>query len=286
MSIARSLPARSRSARSQRIARATLASVLLAAAAWYAAPPAHAQTAASARAAAELSPATIRSVQHALMQGGYAVRAADGVWGPATADALREFQRVRGLPSTGRPDASTLAALGIGPNGVAAARGSAPPAVRARTPEDLDRATVRAVQQSLARQGFQTGSADGVWGERTRTAIGNFQRARGMPASGELDAYTLSALGLLPGGERMQPLPAGQLPTPATLDAAAIRMIQQALRQRGQEVDVDGQWGERTAAALREFQRMQGLEPRGEPDVYTLSALGLLPGGLRSIAGG
>jgi peptidoglycan hydrolase-like protein with peptidoglycan-binding domain len=57
-------------------------------------------------------------------------------------------------------------------------------------------------------------------------------------------------------------------------------MIQQALNSKGFEVgSPDGIWGDRTVRALREFQRSQGIEPRGEPDVYTIAALGLLPEG-------
>jgi peptidoglycan hydrolase-like protein with peptidoglycan-binding domain len=154
------------------------------------------------------------------------------------------------------------------------------PPVRKRTPADLGPAAVRAIQQALDRQGLQAGPVDGVWGERTVSAIGNFQRARGMPASGELDAHTLAALGFLPAGaDRPTPRRPGQALGAADLDPAAIRMIQQALAQRGYlNSPADGVWGENTVSAVRALQRAQGLEPLGEPDVYTLAALGLLPG--------
>jgi peptidoglycan hydrolase-like protein with peptidoglycan-binding domain len=152
--------------------------------------------------------------------------------------------------------------------------------VRTRSPADLGTATIRSIQQALAKLGFQTGPADGVWGERTVSAIGNLQRARGMPASGELDAHTLAVLGFLPmSTERAAARRPGQALGAADLDPAAIRMIQQALGQRGALAgSADGLWGENTVGAMRAFQRAQGLEPSGEPDVYTLAALGLLPG--------
>jgi peptidoglycan hydrolase-like protein with peptidoglycan-binding domain len=234
----------------------------------------------------DLSPATIRMLQHSLIQGGYAVDAADGVWGPKTSAAVREFQRMKGLKQTGQADAATLEALGVNADGRArsaadtSARNTAPE-VTTRTPADLHPATIRAIQQALDKQGFKVGSADGVWGRRTESAIANLQRARGMPASGELDAHTLAALGLLPAGtERPVPRKPGDQLGPADLDPAAIRIIQQALNSTGFEVgSPDGVWGDRTVRALREFQRAQGIEPRGEPDVHTLAALGLLPGG-------
>ena len=224
------------------------------------------------------SAATIRRLQHSLMQGGYNIDAADGVWGPRTAAAVREFQRVKGLPVTGRADSQTLAALGVSADG--AAGGMPAPPVRQWTPRDLGRDTVLAIQRALDQLGMKVGPVDGVWRERTTTAISNLQRARGMPASGELDAYTLTLLGLLPvGTARADQWRAGDRLTPAQLDPAAIRLIQQSLGRNGYDVSVDGTWGERTENALREFQRRNGLEPRGEPDVYTLASLGLLPGG-------
>jgi peptidoglycan hydrolase-like protein with peptidoglycan-binding domain len=55
-------------------------------------------------------------------------------------------------------------------------------------------------------------------------------------------------------------------------------MIQQALNDRGYAVGAaDGTWGDRTIGALRDFQRAQGIDSTGEPDVYTLVALDLLP---------
>lgn len=236
--------------------------------------------AAQSPAPGELPPSTIRMLQHSLMQGGYAVDSADGVWGPRTASALREFQRVKGLQPTGRPDPQTLTALGVPSGHGPGAAGDKLPQVRSRTPADLGPATIRAIQQALDKQGLQAGPVDGVWGERTVSAIGNLQRARGMAASGELDAHTLAALGFLPAAtERTAPRRPGQVPGPADLDPAAIRMIQQSLGQRGfLSGAADGVWGDNTVGALRAFQRAQGIEPSGEPDVYTLAALGLLPG--------
>jgi peptidoglycan hydrolase-like protein with peptidoglycan-binding domain len=231
------------------------------------------------RADNDLPLSTIRRAQQALIQAGYRVTAADGVWGPQSADAMRAFQRDRGLPPTGQPDARSLATLGVTADGTRTpARPLGQVAPRVRTPAaDLDRVTVRAIQEALRKQGFQVGPVDGAWGQRTTSAVGNFQRSRGMAASGDLDAATLAALGFLPDSSRT--LPRDGKPARATdLDPAAIRMIQQALNDRGYAVGAaDGTWGDRTIGALRDFQRAQGIDSTGEPDVYTLVALDLLP---------
>ena len=227
-----------------------------------------------ATASERLSEAAVRRLQHSLMQGGYAIDATDGVWGPKTQAAVREFQRVKGLPSTGMPDDRTLAALGLN---VDASPGQTVP-IRRRSPTELSKATILAIQQSLKQKGMEIGSVDGVWGDQTVTALGNFQHARGMPASGELDAATVAALGLLPGGEKMAAPRSGQPLRTAQLDPAAIRMIQQALESKGHQPGAsDGVWGERSDDALRAFQKANGLEPLGEAEVFTLAALGLLP---------
>lgn len=249
-------------------------------------PPGDASMARNTR-PADLSAQGVRRIQQALIDRGYKVNSADGVWGPQTATALRSFQRDKGLDATGRADPQTLATLGVTRDGSrlpASERTTADnqrtPPIRARTPEaDLDNVTIRAVQEALQRQGFQVGPVDGVWGAQTASSIGNFQRSRGMAASGVLDASTLGALGLLPDSKaRADARRDGKPVRPADLDPAVIRMIQQALNDRGYKAGAsDGAWGERTTAALGEFQRAQGIEPSGEPDVYTLVQLGLLP---------
>jgi peptidoglycan hydrolase-like protein with peptidoglycan-binding domain len=64
-------------------------------------------------------------------------------------------------------------------------------------PSDLSNEQVRIVQRALSDRGFAldlTGSFD----ERTQTALSDFQRARGLPATGNLNQPTVEALGLDP----------------------------------------------------------------------------------------
>jgi hypothetical protein len=57
--------------------------------------------------------------------------------------------------------------------------------------------TVVKAQQLLNALGFDAGIADGVIGPLTQQAITAYQRAQNLPATGELNEQTLSALGLL-----------------------------------------------------------------------------------------
>ncbi|MEM1364166.1 MAG: SEL1-like repeat protein, partial [Pseudomonadota bacterium] len=52
-----------------------------------------------------------RDVQNALLALGYGIGAADGVIGPKTASAIRDFEGRMGMPETGRPSAALLQAM-------------------------------------------------------------------------------------------------------------------------------------------------------------------------------
>jgi surface antigen len=76
-------------------------------------------------------------------------------------------------------------------------------------------------QQRLHEQGFYVrDNIDGRWGPATSAAVGNFQRANGLAASGRLDVPTRKALGLDPA-----PLVAG--PADANGDAVQAGAAQQ-----------------------------------------------------------
>jgi len=66
----------------------------------------------------------------------------------------------------------------------------------ANTAPGYDASTVRAVQQALNDRGYNAGPADGQWGAATQEAVKRFQRASGLPDTGELAPSTLSALGV------------------------------------------------------------------------------------------
>ncbi|HYG88487.1 MAG TPA: peptidoglycan-binding domain-containing protein [Azospirillum sp.] len=54
----------------------------------------------------------VRQVQEALNNAGQNIEV-DGIWGPNTQQALRDFQQGHGLQPTGRPDRDTMAALNV-----------------------------------------------------------------------------------------------------------------------------------------------------------------------------
>ncbi len=64
---------------------------------------------------AELSTDTIKDVQQRLNDRGYSAGGVDGVWGPSTKSAVRNFQQSQGMEATGDLNMQTLNALGVQP---------------------------------------------------------------------------------------------------------------------------------------------------------------------------
>lgn len=135
-------------------------------------------------AAGALNREQILELQTLLNGLGYQSGNPDGLFGSATRTAVRGFQTDRGLPADGFPTAALL-------DQVRARAGVTPEP--ARVPHGLDRRGIRELQRLLNRMGYHAGTADGRIGERTRSAIRAFERARGMEVRGRATDVVLEA---------------------------------------------------------------------------------------------
>ena len=122
------------------------------------------------------------ALQQSLLDAGYYEGEVDGVYGPATVDAVESLQKAHELPVTGTVDKATAAAL---EEDVAAAGG-------ATAQEEV--VTTTAVQQTLKLAGFWDGPVDGEWTPELTEALKEFQTALGVKPTGAVDAATIAAL--------------------------------------------------------------------------------------------
>jgi peptidoglycan hydrolase-like protein with peptidoglycan-binding domain len=73
-----------------------------------------------------LSPEVVRTIQGRLRQLGFYRAEPDGVWGPKTQAAVERFQQSRALQVTGQLNPTTITAMGLDPNNLAAQTRAAP----------------------------------------------------------------------------------------------------------------------------------------------------------------
>jgi peptidoglycan hydrolase-like protein with peptidoglycan-binding domain len=139
-------------------------------------------------------------VQQRLQSDGYYTGDVDGMIGPGTRAAIKEFQKANQLSASGRLTAQTLDVLGVeiaqSPEGALAPTGNE--SARVETKEEAGSASeatnfesqktvqlsamsapvTRAIQRKLQRLGFYRGEIDGIVGPATRAALSAFYRAQ------------------------------------------------------------------------------------------------------------
>lgn len=80
------------------------------------------------------------------------------------------------------------------------AQGTASTSARAyEGPQDLEK--VKQVQSALASQGYDPGPIDGKLGNRTKHALKQAQKDKGLEETGQLDQQTMAALGMNESGQ-------------------------------------------------------------------------------------
>jgi N-acetylmuramoyl-L-alanine amidase len=131
----------------------------------------------------------VRDVQHRLLGAGLRVEPdeLDGSFGVSTTEAVREFQRRRGLPDDGIVGPDTWNQL------VEAGYRVGDRTLYLRSPA-FRGDDVRELQRMLNALGFDAGKADGIFGPRVATAVREFQRNWGAKSDGIVGHDTVRAL--------------------------------------------------------------------------------------------
>jgi peptidoglycan hydrolase-like protein with peptidoglycan-binding domain len=224
----------------------------------------------------------VRSVQQALVSQGIAVPGGvDGIFGPGTEAALKEFQSAHGLASSGEVDGATALELGLASSDLLGLT------------QGVRSNAVKTLQSKLVSAGIAvSGGVDGIFGPGTSAAVKQFQSNRGFSPTGTVNAATAAALEGVPAGAAAPdpaPAPAAD-PTPSDTSAAsrdplmglkigsrsdAVKTLQRTLMDAGFTVvgGADGIFGVLTANALRSFQNANGLGQTGQVDEATAKVL-------------
>lgn len=133
----------------------------------------------------------VRLVQSRLKEWGYYDGPANGFYGSATQQAVREFQANHGLNPDGQVGPDTWYALGFSTEGRNTAYAAPRPTLYWGTTGN----NVRLVQSRLKQWGYYDGEVDGIFGTATSQAVKRFQAKNGLTPDGLVGPRTWAALG-------------------------------------------------------------------------------------------
>lgn len=149
---------------------------------------------------------------------------------------------------------------------------------------------VMLLQEKLRSDGRKT-FITGQWDDATAREARDYQRAHGLAPTGQLDTSLLSALdmgdvlegqsesghfldGLLTSRVDERKVSTNSRGTPIYVSPVHVAQIQHLLREQGYyDGQIDGVWGEGTAAAANKYRREHGLEGTAGLDISLLKAM-------------
>ena len=198
----------------------------------------------------------VKEVQTLLTSYGYYSGKINGSYNTATTTAVRNFQRYNSLTVDGKVGPKTMAVLKSG-NAV-----SAP----LKPNETNNSASVKMVQTLLRDLGYYNGKIDGKYGKATIAAVKMFQKYNELPIDGKVGEDTLNRMK----SSAAIKAPVNQKDSYSTEN----KHIQERLKYYGYYTGkIDGIYGSGTIAAVKAFQRANGLPETGVADEATQRAL-------------
>jgi peptidoglycan hydrolase-like protein with peptidoglycan-binding domain len=145
---------------------------------------------------ARARPNVIADIQRELARRGFYDGAADGVYGPKTDAAIRDFERAAGLRASAEPNDALLAAISrskVKAEAASPTRNDPIAALLAANPRVL------AVQRALTDFGYGPLKPTGVYDPDTRAAVERFERARKRPVTGHISEQLVRDLAAMTG---------------------------------------------------------------------------------------
>lgn len=205
----------------------------------------------------------VRTMQQHLISLGFLDTDATGYFGSATCEAVKAFQKNAGISADGVAGRATLSALSDAINASALSASGA-------LQKGDEGSGVTVLQKMLISLGYLKTDATGYFGSATREAVKAFQKDSGLDADGVAGKATLSALQGKTGGAASSSssvLRQGD-------ENDSVKSMQQLLIRAGYlKTDATGFFGTATAAAVRAFQKDNGLDADGVVGAATMALL-------------
>lgn len=252
----------------------------------------------------------VLKLQQSLLALGYDPNGTDGKFGRGTENAVKQFQAANGLEADGKAGHLTLTCLYEG-NGVAAgssssgSSGGSSSDTGSSTPVTTNPNTLKygdsgsrvtELQTALTKLGYNTNGIDGRFGAGTQRAVVSFQKDNGLYADGLAGSKTLAlieqkvaALGSSGGssGNASSDSSSGSSSSSSSSSSGSltrtlrkgytgddVRTVQQKLKELGYYTgSVDGVYGSGSIAAVKAFQKNNGLTADGLAGTRTFQVL-------------
>ena len=139
---------------------------------------------------------TVAEIQRELLRRGFYDGAADGIYGPKTDTAIRDFEQAAGIRPSSEPNDMLLASI------ARSAIKAQPVAIQHNDPIAALLAPsgrIVAVQRALSDFGYGPVKPTGLYDTETRTAIERFEKARRRPVTGQITDQLVRDLAALTG---------------------------------------------------------------------------------------
>ena len=223
----------------------------------------------------------VREVQKRLKELGYYKGSADGDFGPATEKAVIAFQKDHGLTADGKVGEKTLSKLNSSNTSSAKesssssskeSKATAAPKVSENTYLEHGKSgkQVKTMQNRLIELGWLSGSASGTYDDATEAAVIAFQKKAKLWADGKAGPKTLEALYSSSAPSSSKPASGSGETLERGSTGSEVKKLQNRLKDLGYlDGSVDGDFGEKTEAAVIAFQQNNGLTADGKAGTAT-----------------
>ncbi len=205
----------------------------------------------------------VKYLQMNLIGLGYLNDVADGDFGTNTYNAVIKYQKAKGLSADGIAGSGTRSKI---------------------------KSDVQALQNKLKSLGYYTGSADGIYGSATKTAVTKYQKAKGLSADGIAGTKTLASLNGKTNTSTSSSKTSTSTKTTPTIKVSSLVKTTSTLKKGSTGTQVkylqmnliglgylsgsaDGIYGSGTQAAVKKYQKAKGLSADGIAGAKTLAKI-------------
>ena len=210
----------------------------------------------------------VTQLQTDLKQLGYYYGSITGNFGDKTEDAVKDFQKAKGLYADGVAGSKTLSAVKAAVDAAGGSTSSSTTGLKVGSTGDK----VTALQQDLTALGYYYGDISGHYGSLTKAAVKKFQKAKGITQDGIAGTTTLNAIAKALGGSGSSSSSTVSLREGSS--GSAVLELQTMLKSLGYYYgSLSGNFGSLTKTAVRKFQDDNGLTVDGIAGLKTLNLL-------------